>query len=829
VGSAVSGQRWGIARDSMIVSMQHSARHRRIESKHPAKRGSVGPANRFWQGSLTGTWRLDESRRISLCAVFDFILANKRTRTPRSVIARMPKSATRWLASLWAALSILPSVCAVAGAAHTVVVLYSDDRFLPANIEGDRGLRAAIANAEGGRVELFDEHLDHAHFDGSPDYERTIYTYLHDKYASHAPEIIVAGGNDALDFVVRNRTRLFPQAPVVHMGVDRSFLQSIRNLSADVIGVAVENDSSGTIDQALRWHPLARRLVMVTGTAASDRDWEMQLRGEATRLNGRIAVEFLAGLPSATVMRRLAALGPNTIVFTPGFYGDGTGRIFIPRDTAEQMAAASTAPIYGPFSTFIGTGVVGGRMATYESMGRQAGAMVTALIAGTPPTAIHVPKVTPTDLHVDWRQVKRWGIDETQIPGAAIVHFRDPSLWDAHRKETIATGCAVLLLAGLSIRLLIERRSLKQTSDALMASEQRMSVAARAAKLAMWIWNVADDRIAVAPSQTAFDPTDHTSSQFPDALAEVHPDDREEMKKTVQESLAANHPFDLEYRSISPDGEVRWIAVRGRPHHDNHQQWLGIVLDVTDRKQAQLQAAQDRNALQHLSRVSMLGQLSASIAHQLNQPLTAILANAEAAQQMLRQEPVDLAEVKQICDDIVSQDQRAADVIRRLGALFKRGEMQIQQVDLNDLLSEALDLLHTNLNIDHIVVTTHLAEGLPLFDGDKIQLQQVLLNLIVNAADAMRDTPVVMRRLMIGTEATDTDIRLRVTDRGPGIAPENLKNIFEPFWSAKPAGMGIGLSICQSIVAAHHGTLTVANNPDGGATFFLVLPTVQAA
>ena len=153
----------------------------------------------------------------------------------------------------------------------------------------------------------------------------------------------------------------------------------------------------------------------------------------------------------------------------------------------------------------------------------------------------------------------------------------------------------------------------------------------------------------------------------------------------------------------------------------------------------------------------------------------------------------------------------------------------MQRVDLNALLSEALDLLHTNLITDRITVTTRLAEGLNPLNGDKVQLQQVLLNLIMNAADAMRHAPVVMRQLMIGTEATNEEIRLRVTDHGPGIPTSDLKNIFEPFWSAKPSGMGIGLSICRTIVVAHHGTLTVANNPDGGATFSVVFPTSHAA
>jgi C4-dicarboxylate-specific signal transduction histidine kinase len=740
-----------------------------------------------------------------------------------------PKGASRLMVLLWAVLPMLPSAFADAGTNHTVVVLYSDDRFLPANIEADRGLRAAIASQDGDRVELFDEHLDQPHFGGSREYERTILTYLHDKYATRAPEIIVAGGNDALDFVLRNRMRLFPLAPVVHMGVDASFLQSLPNRPADVIGVPVAYDASGTIDQALRWHPRAHRLVIVTGTAPSDRDWEMQLRRETGRLGGHVTVEFLAGLPTPTLLHRLAALGPDAVVFTPGYYKDGTERVFIPRESAELMAAASTAPIYSPFNTFVGTGIVGGRMPTYESMGRQAGAIVNALIAGSAVTTIDVPKITPTDLQVDWRQVQRWGIDETQVPKETIVHFRKASIWEAYRKETIAAATALLLLTGLSVRLIIERRSLRRTGAALKANEQLMTIAARAARLAMWIWNSADNRISIAPLQARARSADHPAMKFPDTLAPVHPADREEVNRTVGQALDQNQELDLEYRTISTEGDERWIALRGRADHSNRSQWLGIALDITERKQAQLQAAQDRSALQHLARVSMLGQMSASIAHQLNQPLTAILANAEAAQQMLKREPVDLQEVGLICDDIVSQDHRAAAVIRRLAALFKRGEVQLQRVDLNALSTESLDLLHTNLATDRVVVTTDLASDLPTLDGDKVQLQQVLLNLIMNAADAMRDSPVVMRRLMIATEASNAEVRLRVADHGPGIAPSDLKNIFEPFWSGKTAGMGIGLSICQSIVAAHHGTLTVANNPDGGATFLLTLPTVQRA
>jgi C4-dicarboxylate-specific signal transduction histidine kinase len=788
--------------------------------------GRLADADPFNGQVFVSQWRLAASKNPAAIREWKDIALRCFENSHRPPILK----SARAIASLWTALSFSASAYAVVPQTHNVLVLYSDNRLLPANIEADRSLRAAIANSRGVHIEVFDEDLDEAHFPAvSAEYARTVSIYLHDKYAAQPPEIIVAGGDEALDFILRNRNQLFPGTPVVHMGVDRSFIELKPRLPNDVIGDSVELDVPPTIELALRWHPLARRLVIVTGASAADLRRETRLRRDCAQFEGRVSLEFLTGLPTATLLDRLRGLGPDTVVFTPGYSEDGAGRIMTPFESVKLMAAAASAPIYVPYSTYIGTGVVGGRMATYDAIGREAGGLVTALLAGAAPETVKVPKFTPTDLHIDWRQVQRWGIDEKKIPREAIAHFRAPSLWEAYRKETIATIAALLLLGSLSIRLLVERRSLTRTSAALRASEERMGIVARSAKLAMWIWNVTENRISVEPSQTPFRSAELSSAKFPDALSEVHPADGEDVNRAVQKALDGNAELDLEYRTISQDGEVRWIAIHGLADRGSHRQWVGIVLDITERKQAQLQAAQDRSALQHLARVSMLGQMSASIAHQLNQPLTAILANAEAAQQMLRHDPVDLDEVKLICDDIVSQDQRAATVIRRLGALFKRGEMQIQKVDLNTLLIESLDLLRTNLTTDRITAATQLAEGLPTFDGDKVQLQQVLLNLVMNAADAMRDTPVVMRRLTISTEAADGEVRLRVADRGPGIAPKDMKIIFEPFWSGKSAGMGIGLSICQSIVAAHHGTLTVANNPDGGATFCLALPTIQVA
>ncbi len=225
----------------------------------------------------------------------------------------------------------------------------------------------------------------------------------------------------------------------------------------------------------------------------------------------------------------------------------------------------------------------------------------------------------------------------------------------------------------------------------------------------------------------------------------------------------------------------------------------------------------------------MLGQLSASIAHQLNQPLAAILGNAEAAQKMLAKDTVDLVELRAICDDIVADDTRAAEVMRRLRALYRRGDMKTEVLDLNELIRDTLDLLRGELLTRHVTPRTDLAPALPSIEGGRVELQQVLLNLMLNATDAMSRIGIDYRRLAIRTEAAGAEVSLYVVDNGTGIPKGNLPNVFDAFWSTKPEGMGIGLAICQSIVTAHRGRITATNNAEGGATFCVTLPVRRHA
>lgn len=252
---------------------------------------------------------------------------------------------------------------------------------------------------------------------------------------------------------------------------------------------------------------------------------------------------------------------------------------------------------------------------------------------------------------------------------------------------------------------------------------------------------------------------------------------------------------------------------------------ISIIRDVTEQRRIEREAQEQRQEMTHLTRVAVLGQLSGALAHELNQPLTAILSNAQAAQRFLARESVDLDEVREILGDIVNEDKRAGEVIRRLRALLKRGETQFHPVTVNEVVSEALELARGDLVARNVTVNTRLAPTLPTVRGDRVQLQQVLLNLIVNASEAMNEIKLEDRRLTIATELDGGgEIRISVADGGPGIPAERLETLFQPFFTTKEHGLGLGLPISRSIVTAHGGRLWAESKADGGATFCVTLP-----
>ena len=252
---------------------------------------------------------------------------------------------------------------------------------------------------------------------------------------------------------------------------------------------------------------------------------------------------------------------------------------------------------------------------------------------------------------------------------------------------------------------------------------------------------------------------------------------------------------------------------------------LAVVLH--DRARVELDAREQRLQLTHLSRVAMLGELSGGIAHELNQPLTAILSNAQAAQHLIANKSADPEILVEILRDIIAADQRAGEVIRRLRTLFKRGETQFQPLDVNELVHEVLGIVHGDLVTRSVEIVPELAATLTRIHGDRVELEQVMLNLVINACDAMAGIAPEQRRLTVRTRKVDVEdgaVQISFSDCGPGFTPDQYAKLFEPFYTTKPRGLGLGLSISRAIIRAHHGRLWGSSTPGKGASFHIVLP-----
>ncbi len=287
--------------------------------------------------------------------------------------------------------------------------------------------------------------------------------------------------------------------------------------------------------------------------------------------------------------------------------------------------------------------------------------------------------------------------------------------------------------------------------------------------------------------------------------------------------------FEMEYEEEG-DGRHLWYTLTVEALERADGGAVVMRADVSISRRAQMEAEEQRRELSHLARVAMLGELSGALAHELRQPLASILSNAEAAKLLLRREPLDAAEVGAILQDIVGEDRRAGQVIERLRALLRRGETRLQPVDSAELLHEVLELAGMELRSRRVVATVSVEPDLPTVLADRVQLQQVLLNLVLNGCDAMSSIPQTERRLLLTARRADPgEVHLSIRDAGTGIPAAMVERMFDPFVTTKPQGLGLGLSISRTIISAHGGRLWAENNEGRGATVHCLLAIAQPA
>lgn len=400
------------------------------------------------------------------------------------------------------------------------------------------------------------------------------------------------------------------------------------------------------------------------------------------------------------------------------------------------------------------------------------------------------------------------------------------------------SGMVFSTLVAKAWLIVTEEEKRKQAEQQLQESAERLRQSAKAAEFGAYHYDFTASRAFFSLESLAIFglPADATIELDSDLVPRaLHPEDKPRFWAHLQ---SANRPAvaglaDVECRIVHPDGQVRWLRARGRTmftgdgQDKRPLQASGIIQDITRRKQEEEELHQLRGASWHADRVARTGAITASLAHELNQPLAAILSNAQAAARFLESPNPNLDEIREILRDIVLDDKRAGVVISGLRSMLRRQETRREKIRLPNVIRETLDLLHSELLGRHVAVRSW-CESDYVVVGDKAQIQQVLLNLILNAVEAMDNVPADQRRVELALTLPQAhEAQVSVRDFGPGITEEQKPKLFKAFWTSKTKGMGIGLSICRSIVESHGGRIWFANHREGGAIFYFTVPVVK--
>ncbi len=410
-----------------------------------------------------------------------------------------------------------------------------------------------------------------------------------------------------------------------------------------------------------------------------------------------------------------------------------------------------------------------------------------------------------------------------------------PFLAQTPAENALALQLFVLVTATPLMLLAVVIDEERRSKEALRESANLMGLAAEAGNLAMWVWDISGNDVWMTErGRSLFGLEPDARLDFAATLDRVHPEDRTARAGAIDQALRTRGEYELEYRVQHADGKARWIHGRGRcvgPDDGTGPKLFGVSMDVTARKEAEAWAAQKRAELEHVSRVATLGELTATLTHELKQPLAAILINSDVVGRLLDAPTPDLQEVRSTLADIRDVTERAGEVIGGLRAMLKRDSpvAGLTNVDVNTVIRTVERIVHGDANLHKVTVHLDLSSDVRPVKGDSVQLQQVILNLMLNAFSAMSETGLDgARRLVVRTNSIETsNVLVEVQDSGTGIAAEKLESIFAPFITSKPEGLGMGLSICRSIIERHGGTISAANNPGRGATFSITLPAAR--
>jgi PAS domain S-box-containing protein len=411
---------------------------------------------------------------------------------------------------------------------------------------------------------------------------------------------------------------------------------------------------------------------------------------------------------------------------------------------------------------------------------------------------------------------------EGRVLGTFAIFHREPASPTQIQQDLIAQ---VTHIASIAIERALSEAALKR-SEAFLAEAQHLS------RIGSFAWRLAKNEITWSEQLYRifeFDPQVTVTLEL--IGSRVHPEDLPLLRDMIERASSAAGDFQYEHRLLMPDHSVRYLHMiaHGTRNDEGELEYIGACQDVTQRQSSEEALAKARSELAHVARVMSLGAFTASIAHEVNQPLSGIITNANTCLRMLAADPPNVDGARETARRTIRDGDRAAAVITRLRALFSKKDATIESVDLNEATREVIALSLSELQRNRVILRSDLADNLPSVAGDRVQLQQVILNLVRNASDAMSGIDNRPRQLLIRTQPDEGGhVRLSVQDAGVGFDPQVIDRLFDSFYTTKNDGMGIGLSVSRSIIASHHGRLWATPNEGPGATFSFSIPCAAA-
>ena len=581
---------------------------------------------------------------------------------------------------------------------RSILVLDQSDLRGPFYYSVFSGLRSVLSADDRSHITIYTESLDLNRFRGK-NHEALLQRYLKEKYQGVPIGVVVAAGAATLELVLRWRSELWPEVPVVFAMVDEIDFGRLR-LPDGVTGNIVKVPLADSIKAARTLVPDLQTVAFV-GDAWDGLTVYRNWKGEIPIATGGLKVIDLVGQTMAEVRKQVAHLPDRSAIIYSAMFSDGDGTYYPPATAVGLVAEKANRPIVVAAETFLAPGGTGGFVILPGRMGEEAARLVLRILHGEPASSMAPAMSGAVKPVFNWLQMQRWGVRDSDLPSGSEIRFREPGQWEKYRWQTLAVAAVLLIQAGLI-----------------------------------------------------------------------------------------------------------WVLL-----HERHM-----------RADAERESRNHLSELAHANRQATAGELSSTMAHELNQPLGAILTNAETAELILSSPAPNLSEVKEILADIKRDDIRASEVIDRMRGFLRRAPFEDKAIDLNDAVRKVFDFLSVQASARNVALSFE-PSGEPLqVRGDQVQIQQVIMNLVVNSMDAMAAIPngrsVIGRTEMNGGSSAVVSI----ADSGPGIPAEKLNEIFDPFFTTKKQGMGIGLSISRTIVQAHKGRIWAENQREGGAVFRLSLP-----